>query len=117
MAFLKDTVVAGDLRVTDTIYGIVHMTTITGTIPTSTSSPWIINTTNKTVQISNANITANSILYWNLASTATQAQYEAFAEAEFVDNATTTGSATIKALGTMPTVAIPVVIHIIGKTA
>lgn len=39
MAFLKDTVVAGDLRVTDTIYGIIHMTTITGTIPTSTSSP------------------------------------------------------------------------------
>ena len=39
MAYLKNSIVAGDLRVTGTVYGIVQMTTITGTIPTSTSSP------------------------------------------------------------------------------
>lgn len=90
--------------------------TITGTIPTSTSSPWTINATNKTVQISDSKITAKSVLQWGLASTATQAQYEAFAEAQFIDSTTAAGSATIKALGTMPTVAIPVVIHILGET-
>lgn len=90
--------------------------TITGTMPTSTSSPWTINVTNKTVQISDSKITAKSVLQWGLASTATQAQYEAFAEAEFIDSTTAAGSATIKALGTMPTVAIPVVIHILGET-
>ena len=55
-------------------------------------------------------------MQWGLASTATQEQYEAFAEAEFIDSTTAAGSATIKALGTMPTVAIPVVIHILGET-
>lgn len=90
--------------------------TITGTIPTSTSSPWTINATNKTVQISDSKITAKSVLQWGLASTATQAQYEAFAEAQFIDSTTAAGSATIKALGTMPTIAIPIVIHILGET-
>lgn len=55
-------------------------------------------------------------MYWTLGLNATQAQYEAFAEAQFVDYTTSDGSATIKALGDMPTIAIPIRIYILGES-
>ena len=77
---------------------------------TLTSANW----SNSTYTITGlAGVTATSTQVILPTTTMTQAQYEAFAAAEVIDNGQSTGSITITALGTVPTIDIPIRIMVL----
>lgn len=65
-----------------------------------------------TYTISNANITASSIITLAPSSSMTSTQYDAIATAKIVESSISTGQVVLKALGTVPTVDCPVVLII-----
>ena len=88
------------------------MKKVTIQIPASGGNGW----NGTTFTYTNADIKASDVLKWTPASTATLAMVEALAGAQFIDAGTTTGSASIKALDTAPTIACNVTIYWLGQT-
>ena len=78
------------------------------TTVTLASASW----SSSTYTISNASITSTSTVHISTNSTTTSDQYDAYVSAKIVPSSQSAGSIIIKALGTVPTVDIPVLVTI-----
>lgn len=78
------------------------------TTVTLASASW----SSSTYTISNASITSTSTVHISTDSTTTSDQYDAYVSAKIVPSSQSAGSIIIKALGTVPTVDIPVLVTI-----
>lgn len=94
-------------NVQDALTEIAEMITVTSThtkIITLYSANW----SNGNYTIDDVNIKPDSDIYLNVPNTVTQQQYDAIAYANIVSISQTTGHAYIKALGTTPSIDVPI---------
>lgn len=91
-----------------------------GNVITSTyaNKPVIVTTTwtasSTTLTVTNSAITATSLVTLGVPTTITSTQYDALGTAEIICTAQSAGSITLTALGTAPTVDIPIELTIVG---
>lgn len=99
--------------VAQAVAGTDYATPVTDTTATL-STTWTGSTAPYTQAVAISGMTADAKIAVSLASTATAEQYAAAAAAQLMCTAQTTGSITMTAYGEKPTIAIPILVRVVG---
>ena len=100
-------------KVAQAVAGTDYAAPVTDTTATL-STTWIGIAAPYTQAVAISGMTADAKIEVGLASTATAEQYAAAAAAQLMCTAQTTGSITMTAYGEKPTIAIPILVRVVG---